>query len=146
MFIDFCPSNFLGGKENFAKKRESCQSLVYGVVGRFYSQQKEANKIEDDAVKQENGVSQVSWRSKAEKKLDKDSGLGKYTSDDEDLLGDSKWKLELAWLSKALEPALQLCKWALPAGLFMSTMILHKAFPIRKWQSLYEFSDSVVQM
>ncbi|GMN48951.1 hypothetical protein TIFTF001_018115 [Ficus carica] len=106
----------LCGIENFAKKRESCQSLVYGVVGRFYSQQKEANKIEDDAVKQENGVSQVSWRSKAEKKLDKDSGLGKYTSDDEDLLGDSKWKLELAWLSKALEPALQLCKWALPTG------------------------------
>ncbi|KAF5179957.1 sn1-specific diacylglycerol lipase beta [Thalictrum thalictroides] len=33
-----------------------------------------------------------------------------------DDLNDSKWNLELAWLTKALEPALQLCRWALPAG------------------------------
>ncbi|KAI3960014.1 hypothetical protein MKW98_016738 [Papaver atlanticum] len=35
---------------------------------------------------------------------------------DHDDLDENKWKLELAWLSKALEPALQLCRWALPTG------------------------------
>lgn len=43
----------------------------------------------------------------------------KYTSDDDDL-GDGKWRLELAWLSKALEPALQLYRWALPTGWSLS--------------------------
>ncbi|EXC31930.1 Sn1-specific diacylglycerol lipase alpha [Morus notabilis] len=90
---------------------------MYGILCRFNSQQKKSNKVEDDVVKRENNVSQVSSRSRVEKKkVAEDSGLGKYNSDDEDLLGDSKWKLELAWLSKALEPALQLYRWALPTG------------------------------
>ncbi|KAK9160691.1 hypothetical protein Syun_007032 [Stephania yunnanensis] len=44
-----------------------------------------------------------------------DSGLSKYSSVD-DNLSDNKWKIELAWLSRALEPALQLCRRALPGG------------------------------
>ena len=104
-------------------KKESGR-FVYGILYRFYSQQKKGNnKVEENVVKQEsNNVPQVSLRSKVEKKVDKDSGLSKYTSDDKDLIGDNNnWKLELAWLTKALEPALQLCRWALPTGLFMST-------------------------
>ncbi|KAL7126684.1 hypothetical protein ABFS83_14G204000 [Erythranthe nasuta] len=39
------------------------------------------------------------------------------SSSDDDLGGYSnKWKPEIAWLGKALEPALQLYKWALPTG------------------------------
>lgn len=117
---------------------------MYGILCRFNSQQKKSNKVEDDVVKRENNVSQVSSRSKVEKKkVAEDSGLGKYNSDDEDLLGDSKWKLELAWLSKALEPALQLYRWALPTGLFVHfTMIwLLAELPIRNLGSLCELSD-----
>ncbi|KAJ7972677.1 Sn1-specific diacylglycerol lipase alpha [Quillaja saponaria] len=58
---------------------------------------------------------QFSSRSNVEKKIDNVSGLRKYSSDDEDIT-NSKWKLELDWLTKALEPALQLCRWALPTG------------------------------
>ncbi|KAK9137753.1 hypothetical protein Sjap_008347 [Stephania japonica] len=45
-----------------------------------------------------------------------DSDLSKCSSDD-DNLSDNKWKIELAWLSRALEPALQLCRRALPGGI-----------------------------
>ncbi|KAL5561857.1 hypothetical protein UlMin_031604 [Ulmus minor] len=99
----------------FLKRHESGKRFAYSVLYRFHSQQSETNKVGDDVVKQEKDAPRVSSSSNVEKKLDKDSGIGKYTSD-EDLLGESKWKLELAWLSKALEPALQLCRWALPTG------------------------------
>ncbi|EEF30021.1 triacylglycerol lipase, putative [Ricinus communis] len=49
-----------------------------------------------EALKEEKNAPQVSSRPK----------LGKYSSDDD--VKDSKWRLELAWLTKALEPALQL--------------------------------------
>lgn len=41
----------------------------------------------------------------------KGDGINKYSSDEDDL-NDGKWNVELAWLTKALEPALQLCRWA----------------------------------
>lgn len=41
--------------------------------------------------------------------------LSNYSSGDDDL-SDNKGKIELAWLTKALEPALQLCRWALSTG------------------------------
>lgn len=48
---------------------------------------------------------------------DASNGFFKYSSGDEDYVGDTKWKIELAWITKALEPAMQLCRWALPIGL-----------------------------
>lgn len=42
--------------------------------------------------------------------IETSSRFFKYSSGDEDYVGDTKWKLELAWLTKALEPALQLCR------------------------------------
>ncbi|KAL9227581.1 hypothetical protein vseg_003255 [Gypsophila vaccaria] len=42
-------------------------------------------------------------------------GISKYSSDDEDG-NDNKNKSELAWLTRAIEPALQFCRWALPTG------------------------------
>ncbi|PKU70884.1 sn1-specific diacylglycerol lipase [Dendrobium catenatum] len=45
-----------------------------------------------------------------------ESELLREGSDDDDSTG-RKWKVELAWLSKALEPALQLYKWASTAGI-----------------------------
>lgn len=45
--------------------------------------------------------------------------LGSADSSDEEYFSVRKWKLELAWLKKALEIALQLHWWALPIGLFI---------------------------
>lgn len=36
----------------------------------------------------------------------------------------SKWKFDTVWLSKALESASQLCRWALPSGLFKMGLLL----------------------
>ncbi|XP_021844403.1 uncharacterized protein [Spinacia oleracea] len=48
-------------------------------------------------------------------RTDFDRAVGKYSSDDDEV-NDSKRKVELAWLTKALEPALQLCRWAFPGN------------------------------
>lgn len=45
------------------------------------------------------------------------SGMSNCRSQEEELNGFGyKWKPEIAWLGKAIEPALQLYKWALPTG------------------------------
>lgn len=90
--------------QNLVKNQDCCKRFVYGIKRRFHT-------VDEDGTSQEKIVSRVV------KKVDKESRLRKHTSDEEDLLSDSKWKLELAWLTKALEPALQLCRWALPTGL-----------------------------
>ncbi|KAL6527687.1 hypothetical protein OROMI_029498 [Orobanche minor] len=46
-----------------------------------------------------------------------DLGMSNYSSSEDELSGfNDRWKPEIAWLGKALEPALQLYKWALPSG------------------------------
>ncbi|GER55193.1 alpha/beta-Hydrolases superfamily protein [Striga asiatica] len=54
--------------------------------------------------------------SKCDVKLESDVANSHISSEDE--LGGygDRWKPEIAWLGKALEPALQLYKWALPTG------------------------------
>ena len=96
---------------------------MYGVLCRFRSQLRKPNSVDDEVLRKQdsngdNNAPRV--RSSSRRRDGGDSGLAKYSSDDEDLMGDSKWKLELAWLTKALEPALQVCRWALPAGLFIT--------------------------
>lgn len=74
-------------------------------------------------------------RAEVGKRAEHESRLSKYNSDDDDL-SDSKWRLELAWLSKALEPALQLCRWALPTGWFLSVHgWLYQITAIRFWMN-----------
>ncbi|KAL4596404.1 hypothetical protein ACB092_12G162200 [Castanea dentata] len=100
--------------KKFLKGQGTCQSYVFGILNRFQWQRSKADKAEADLQKEATDASQVSLRSKVEK-MEDDSRLSKYNSDEEDFT-DGKWKLELAWLTKALEPALQLCRWALPTG------------------------------
>ncbi|KAM7255934.1 hypothetical protein ACFE04_011675 [Oxalis oulophora] len=47
---------------------------------------------------------------------DTDNNNNDDDSRSDDDFSDSRWKLEIAWLSKAMEPALQFCRWALPTG------------------------------
>ncbi|GAV58893.1 Lipase_3 domain-containing protein [Cephalotus follicularis] len=84
---------------NFVRRQESYRRLLYGVLNRYQSHQPKADKVEAADVSRPNA--------------EEDCGLRKYSSSDENLT-DNKWNLELAWLTKALEPALQLCRWALP--------------------------------
>ncbi|XP_048137183.1 uncharacterized protein LOC115727500 isoform X2 [Rhodamnia argentea] len=95
------------------KGQESPRSLVFAVLSRHRSQVSKAEELEPDEAKKNGG--RVSPESEVQRKMLHGSGMSRHSSDDEDL-GDSKWKIELAWLPKALEPALQMCRWALPTG------------------------------
>uniref|UniRef100_A0A5B7AI17 Putative Alpha/beta-Hydrolases superfamily protein n=1 Tax=Davidia involucrata TaxID=16924 RepID=A0A5B7AI17_DAVIN len=99
---------------NLLNEQVSYQRFVYN-VNRYQSQWSKAEKVETDVLKKPKDASQVPARPKVDKKIGNDSEIGKYNSDDDDL-SDNKWKPELAWITKALEPALQLCRWALPTG------------------------------
>ncbi|XP_050208315.1 uncharacterized protein LOC126657646 [Mercurialis annua] len=81
------------------KKQEKYKRLVYGVlINRCQSQISRPDKEVNNAPQVERNSNKNS-----------SSEIGKYTSSsDDDDTRDSKWKLELDWLTKALEPALQL--------------------------------------
>ncbi|KAE8679637.1 LOB domain-containing protein 16-like [Hibiscus syriacus] len=81
--------------------------FVNGILNRCQSQWSNS-----DGIKELNKETEA--KNKAES--DVDTRFFKFSSGDEDNVDTTKWKLELAWLTKALEPALQLCRWALPIG------------------------------
>ncbi|CAK9150022.1 unnamed protein product [Ilex paraguariensis] len=99
------------------KKHDSYERILYNVLSRYQSQWSKVEKVETDDLSKEgkNTTIQAPVRPKAHQNTDYESRISKYSSDEEDF-GNNKWKLELAWLTKALEPALQLCRWALPTG------------------------------
>lgn len=95
---------------------------VNGVLMHFH--RSKADKVEIGVHKEGEVLPEVSVRSEMEKNSKKGSEPTKYFSDDENI-SDSKRRSELAWLTKALEPALQLYRWALSAsGLSMSVVLL----------------------
>ncbi|KAJ9176421.1 hypothetical protein P3X46_011733 [Hevea brasiliensis] len=91
---------------NLIKRQETYRRFVYGFLSRRQSQISKPDMEEADALKETKNAAQVSSKPQLKKKTDSKSGLGKYCSSDD--LSDNKWRLELAWLTKALEPALQL--------------------------------------
>ncbi|KAL2992148.1 hypothetical protein AAZX31_10G033500 [Glycine max] len=97
----------------FLNREKPHWNYMHRVFNQLQLQRSRADKVEDK-LKEEQETQQISFKSEV-KKADGNDGISKYSSDDEDSL-DSKWKLELAWLTKALEPALQFCRWALPTG------------------------------
>ncbi|CAI8602865.1 unnamed protein product [Vicia faba] len=98
----------------FLNKEEPYRNYMHNVFSRLQLRRSKADKVEKDKLKEEQEGCQFSSKSKV-KKEDDNNGISKYSSDEEDS-SDSKWKLELAWLTKAVEPALQFCRWALPTG------------------------------
>jgi hypothetical protein len=109
--------------KNFLKRQGTYQSYVYSLLNRFQLQRSKVDKVEADILKEAKDSPQVSFKSKVERAIGNDSSLSKHSCDND--LSDRKWRLELAWLTKALEPALQLCRWALPTGLLMLGRVLH---------------------
>ncbi|KAL6998743.1 hypothetical protein U1Q18_044999 [Sarracenia purpurea var. burkii] len=97
------------------KKEVSYRRFVYNVLNRNQTQWSKAENVEVDVSKEVKDTSQVPVMPKVDNNISYDSQIKKYSSDDDDLT-NNKWNLELAWLTKALEPALQLCRRALPTG------------------------------
>ncbi|KAJ0611601.1 putative fungal lipase-like domain, alpha/Beta hydrolase [Helianthus annuus] len=86
------------------RTKESYQWSVYNALSRYESQWSKVEKP----------ISQQASQTESNSVLNKDN------SDEDDAVSNNnnnnKWKLELAWLTKALDPALQLWKWPLPIG------------------------------
>uniref|UniRef100_A0A1J3G9G3 Sn1-specific diacylglycerol lipase alpha n=1 Tax=Noccaea caerulescens TaxID=107243 RepID=A0A1J3G9G3_NOCCA len=109
--------NFFVEDSPFKKRRGLYEGVVYNVIKRFRSQLPESGKAEKESEEHEakKMPNLSSSKSELEKRRQFESGIDGDSSGDEDT-GDGKWKLDLAWLTKALEPAIQLRKWALPSG------------------------------
>ncbi|MED6198114.1 hypothetical protein PIB30_062932 [Stylosanthes scabra] len=95
-------------------KEERCRNYMHSVFNQLQLQRPITDKVEEDKLKEGNQARKISFKSEVKKKKADDSyRTNKDSSDDEDP-PDNKWKLELAWLTKAIEPAVQFCKWAMP--------------------------------
>lgn len=59
-------------------------------------------------------------------------------SSDKDDVGSWKWKIELHWITKALEPAMQLYKWASEAGFVLPSSCQHclSFFNLLSWENM----------
>lgn len=96
-------------------RKEERYRIVYNAVNRYQSQWSKTDKAEKDELRNPKEVSPTSVKSNSNRNNEADA-ISKYSSDEDDFISIVKWKPELAWISKALEPALQLWRRALPTG------------------------------
>lgn len=103
---------------SFLRKQEwrARSVTVNNVLMHF--QRSKVDKVEKGVHKEGEVLHEVSVRSEMGKNGKKGSKHTKHVSDAE-VTTDSNRRLEHAWLTKALEPASQLYRWALSSGLFM---------------------------
>lgn len=110
-FVLFWVTKCVDFTQSFVKREEFYRRFVYSYVNLFKSQHSKAEKGgESDAPKKPKAVGpqQAALGPKAA------GGISISSSEDEDLVDSKRKRLELAWLPKVLESALQLCRWALP--------------------------------
>ena len=105
------------------KKEAPYRRFMYSVLKRYQSEWSKKETVEVNMSKETKDKSQIPVPPEVDNNVNYESRIRKYRSSDDDL-SDNRWKLELAWLTKALEPALQLCRRALPTGLFIAIAIL----------------------
>lgn len=97
---------FLNGfSSGVLKKEESYRKLVGGILNR-YQWSKAENRDEGNEFKEKD----------YDKLRKSDSRISKYSFSEDDLSNSNRWMPEIDWVAKALEPALQFYKWALPTG------------------------------
>lgn len=97
---------FLNGfSSGVLKKEESYRKLVGGILNR-YQWSKAENRAEGNEFKEKD----------YDKLRKSDSRISKYSFSEDDLSNSNRWMPEIDWVAKALEPALQFYKWALPTG------------------------------
>ncbi|KAI7729376.1 hypothetical protein M8C21_018637 [Ambrosia artemisiifolia] len=94
------------------RKSELYQPVVYNAFNRYLS---DSSKVENPNIIDATNASVSPTISQQGSQTESNSRVSKYSSD-EDASTSNKWKpdLQLAWLTKTLEPALQLCRWPLP--------------------------------
>ncbi|KAK9069008.1 hypothetical protein SSX86_013124 [Deinandra increscens subsp. villosa] len=97
------------------RKWESCQWSVYNALGHYRSHLSKVEKVENPNMIDAKDASVLPTESQQGSQTESNSGVSKFSSDEDDA-NSKKWKPELAWLTKTLEPALQLCRWPLPTG------------------------------
>lgn len=97
------------------KRHELFRQFVGSLLTRFRTQSSKAEKTETDTSGEGKADSQDLIKPEQTKQRDHAPGLANCSSDYFDL-SDGKWRLELASLTKALEPALQMCRRALVTG------------------------------
>ncbi|KAJ0517788.1 putative fungal lipase-like domain, alpha/Beta hydrolase [Helianthus annuus] len=93
------------------RKRESYHPSVYNAFGRYQSH---SSKVENPDIIDASVSPTISQQGS---QTESNTRVSKYTSEEDDAT-NNMWKpdLQLAWLTKTLEPALQLCRWPLPTG------------------------------
>ncbi|XP_065874972.1 uncharacterized protein [Euphorbia lathyris] len=79
---------------NLIKRQETYRRFVYGFLNRGQPKMSKLDEQGADALKEPNNAPQISSRHETQSYADR--------------LNDNKWKLEIAWLTKALEQATQL--------------------------------------
>ncbi|XP_047335001.1 diacylglycerol lipase-beta-like [Impatiens glandulifera] len=93
-----------------SKKEESYRTFTHNILIRHESHCAEGKKFDTGVVKEDKSIAQTG-KPKLDEKAMRDS-----SSSVDDNPSDHKWKLEIEWLSKALRPAVEFCRRALPTG------------------------------
>lgn len=118
LFIFYLKCDYVGDADlsfKLIRKRESYQPSVYNALSRYQSDCSKAEKVENRNLIDAKDASVLPTISQQGSQTKSNSGVSKYNSEEDDA-SSNKWKPELAWLTKVLEPAMQL--WSLPTGLF----------------------------
>ena len=97
------------------RKQKLYERVVYSVVNLYQSQWCKVQYFDSPVVREGNDGVEGPLRQCLGKKRDSRSETKKCSSD-EDEVNSNGGKSEIAWLTKKLEPALQLCRQALPSG------------------------------
>ncbi|KAK4796808.1 hypothetical protein SAY86_029134 [Trapa natans] len=97
---------------NVANKTASYRKFLYGVLNRYQSQLPKMGISETDRVERKDASLK---HAVGDENSHPSSEISRPSSSEDEESSEPKAKLErLEWLSKTLEPALQLCRWALP--------------------------------
>lgn len=104
---------------SFLEREKSYRQFISSIVTRCRTQFSKAEKSETDDFRNKKDTSIDFSESMHVMERKSESG-SKSHGLVEDSLAEQKWKLELDWLPKALEPALQLFRSALTTGKWYS--------------------------
>lgn len=108
---------------HLVKRHELFRQFVGGLLTRFRTQSSKAEKTETNTSGEGKADCQDHIKTEQTKQRDHAPGLTTKCSSDYFDLSDGKWRLELASLTKALEPAMQMCRRALVTGFSFITVI-----------------------
>lgn len=99
------------------RKQKLYERVVYNVVNLYQSQWCKVEKLKSPVVEERKDGAEAPLRKYLGERRESCSETKKCSSD-KDGINNKGGKSEIAWLTEKLEPALQLCRRALPSGVF----------------------------